>query len=662
MVRNPLQLFSGLKLKGNIYWVLTQRFLIAMLLFTLCRLGFYIFNLSYFPGMSLPKFLYILLGGIRFDLTALLYTNMLFIVLMCIPLPVRFNDTYQSVVKWIFYVTNGLVLAANVSDFIYFKFTLRRTTADIFQQFENETNLGGLFFRFLIDYWYAVIFWIALVVLMVWLYNRTRVAGPMVKNRLAFYGSGILAFPLIAFLVVGGIRGNFLHSTRPITLSDAGKYVKDPGDVSLVLNTPFAMYRTLGKTRIKRVHYYDTPQALETAFSPVHHRPDTGKLKKLNVVVIVLESFSKEFFGFYNRGKDNGTYTGYTPFLDSLITHSKTFEYSFANGRKSIDALPSIVASLPSMGLPYVLSPYSGNRINSLGNLLKQEGYRTAFFHGAPNGSMGFEAFMNIAGIDEYYGMDEYDNDADYDGWWGIWDEKFLNFTAKTQRDFEEPFLSVFFSVSSHHPFSIPREYEGVFKGGKEPILRCIQYTDHALKKYFQEVSTYPWYANTLFVITADHTSSNVLFDESRTAKGLFSVPIIFYRPDHSLRGVDTEIIQQADIMPTVLGYLGYEKDFLAFGRDVLNNEKTPCAWNYKDDVFQFYEGDYLLQFDGKRSVALYNFKTDLMLKHNLVKIPGNKAQVMHMETRIKAIIQQYNNRMVSNNLTLQPTAMTFSH
>lgn len=653
--------FKGLSLRDNVYWVLFLRFGIALLLFTVCRIGFYLFNMSYFPNMTPGNFLVILLGGIRFDLTALLYTNMLFIILMIIPFPVRFNAVYQTVVKWIFFVFNGIALAMNVADFIYFKFTLRRTTGDIFQQFENETNMSGLFFRFIFDYWYATIFWGALIAAMVWLYNRTRLQGPMLKNKVYYYVTGTIAIPAIAFLIVGGIRGDFLHSTRPITLSDAGKYVKDPGEVSLVLNTPFALYRTLGKTKIKRVDYFSSSEALNKEFSPIHHGVDTGSMKKLNVVVIVLESFSKEFFGCFNAAKENGTYTGYTPFLDSLVQHSKTFQYSFANGRKSIEALPSIVASIPSMGTPYVLSPFSGNRINSLGNLLKSEGYQTAFFHGAPNGSMGFEGFMNIAGVDGYYGMTEYNNDADYDNWWGIWDEKFLSFTADTQEKFREPFLSVFFSVSSHHPFLIPAEYESVFKGGKEPILRCIQYTDHAIKKYFEKISKQAWYPNTLFVITADHTSSNVLFDDSRTAKGLFSIPLIFFRPDNSLKGLDTSIVQQADIMPSVLGYLGYRKDYLAFGRDVFHDQQTPCAWNYKDDVFQFYRGDYLLQFDGKRSVALYNFKTDTELSNNLIKDKELTEEKQSMEQHIKAVIQQYNNRMVENNLTLPSSAVTVS-
>ena len=283
----------------------------------------------------------------------------------------------------------------------------------------------------------------------------------------------------------------------------------------------------MGKTKVQKANYFDEP-VLESVYSPVHIPSDTSGFRRQNVVVIILESFSREFFASLNKDMGEG-YKGYTPFLDSLIQHSKGFVNGFANGRKSIDGLPSVIASIPSLGVPYFLSPYSGNKINSLASVLGNEGYHTSFFHGAPNGSMGFNAFMNLAGVDHYYGMDEYGNDEDFDGLWGIWDEPFLQFYADRLNTFPQPFFSSFFSVSSHHPFKIPQKYEGILKGGPLPIHQCIEYTDHSLKLFFQRISKMPWYKNTLFVITADHTSSNILLPEYRTGWGFYSVPIIFF-------------------------------------------------------------------------------------------------------------------------------------
>ena len=642
-------LLGRLRLSGNIYWALLLRLLLAMFLLTLCRIGFYLFNMSFFPDMTVTNFLWLLWGGLQFDLTAMLYVNALYILLMIIPFDFRFRYGYQEVLRYVYFITNGLALAANVVDFIYYKFTLRRTSADVFRQFENEKNIGGLFFQFLIDYWYAVLFWILLVALMVRIYNRIKIWGPQMKSRTMYYTSGFFALPLITFFIIAGIRGGFRHSTRPITLSNAGEFVTDPRDISIVLNTPFSLIRTVGKTRVQRAHYFDDARA-ESIYSPVHTPRDTATLRKDNVVVIILESFSREFSGVLNKDKGE-QYKGYMPFLDSLMQHSKNFVNAFSNGRKSIDGLPSVMSSIPSLGVPYFLSPYSANKINSIASLLEPEGYHSSFFHGAPNGSMGFNAFMNIAGVNEYYGMDEYDNGDDFDGLWGIWDEPFLQFYAKKLNTFPQPFASTFFSVSSHHPFKIPEGYEGKFQGGPLPIHRCIQYTDYALRRFFETASKMPWYENTLFVITADHTSSNILFPEYRTGWGFYSVPLFFFKPDNSLADTETDIAQQTDILPGVLGYLHYSKPYVAFGRDVFREKSTPLAFNYKDNIYQLFQDDLLLVFDGSRTLGLYDFKKDKLQQENLMDTLPDRVQ--EMETTIKAVIQQYNNRMIEDRLTM---------
>jgi phosphoglycerol transferase MdoB-like AlkP superfamily enzyme len=640
--------FKGFQLKGNVYWALVLRLLLAMFLFMLCRIGFFLYNISYFPETTTFNFLRIMWGGLQFDLAAVLYINVILLVLSVLPVDLRFRQGYQSLIKFFYYSLNGIALAANVMDFIYYRFTLRRTTADIVDQFENEDNLVSLFFQFFIDYWYAVAFWALLMWLMVKLYNKIQVHGPLLQHRITYYVSGILTIPLVITLFIGAVRGGFRHSTRPITLSNAGEYVEHPNEVSLVLNTPFAIFRTLGKTKIQKINYFKDEAELTATYNPVFVPHDTTAFKPSNVVVIILESFSKEFFGVFNKDKEG--YQGYTPFLDSLAQHSKTFQYSFANGRKSIDGLPSVMASIPSLGVPYVLTPFAANKINSLGSLLRGKGYHTSFFHGAPNGSMGFQAFTNLAGFEHYYGKTEYGNDDDFDNMWGIWDDKFLGFYADKLNEFQQPFMSSFFSVSSHHPFKVPEAFEGKFKGGEQPILKCIEYTDYGLRQFFKRISTMPWYANTLFVITADHVSSNVIFPESHTTWGSYSVPILFFKPDNSLKSFDTGLSQQIDIMPSVLGYLHYDKPYVAFGRNVFDEEATPFAFNYSDNVYNLYKDNYLLMFDGKRTIHLYDFKQDKLLKDDLKD--QQVERVKELEVFLKAIIQQYNNRMVEDKLT----------
>ncbi len=649
MIRN---FFSAIKWKGNIYVALVLSLLLILALYTVGRVGFYFFNISFFPGMTWSRMTIILLGGLRFDLSATLYSNSLFILLMIIPLAVRFKQTYQKLLYWIFIIVNSIAFAVNTADFIYYRFTLRRTTVSVIDQFKNEENLGRLVFQFLFDYWYAVLFWVFMVAILVFVYRRIKFYGPQQSNPLAFYVTGVVAMLLSIYLFVGGARGGFRGSTRPITLSNAAAYVETPNEINLVLNTPFALMRTAKANVIKKVNYFSSEEKLSKVFSPLRVPADTTPFKPQNVVVIILESFSKEFIGIYNKDIEHGNYKGYTPFLDSLISVSQAYQYSLANGRKSIDAMPSVISSIPSIEVPYVLSHFSGNKVNSLASLLKEKGYYTAFFHGAPNGSMGFDAFANLSGFDNYFGKTEYNNDNEFDGYWGIWDEPFLQFFAKKMDSFKQPFYTTLFTVSSHHPYNLPDGYESKFKGGPKLVHRTIQYTDFALKRFFKSASAMPWFNNTLFVITADHASAEIQLPEYNSASGYFSIPIFFYHPGVNGGGLRQEIVQQIDIMPSVLGYLHYDRPYIAFGRDVFHDSVKPFAFNYLNNTYQMFRGDYLLQFDGSKAVALYQFKRDRTLKNNLVNQLSDTTQ--SMEISLKAFIQQYNNRMVDNNMTIE--------
>ncbi|HZY81337.1 MAG TPA: sulfatase-like hydrolase/transferase [Cyclobacteriaceae bacterium] len=643
------------KLRQNIYVALASYLLLAMILYSLCRIIFYFFNTSFFPDMTFSRWATIMKGGLRFDLTAVLYSNSLLLLLMILPLKIRFQPWYKTTIKWVFVVINSLFLATNIADSIYYQFTLRRTTLSVLSQFENEQNGFALFFQFMLDYWYALLTWIVVVIALWFGQKKIKWDGPQVANNITFYVAGVLAMPIIIYLFIGGARGGFAHSTRPITLSNAAEYATIPKDVNLVLNTPFALMRTARANVIQKSTYFADEASLSAVFNPVIE-PDTIPFNNNNVVVIILESFSKEFVGAYNKTLPIQNYQGYTPFLDSLISVGSYFQYSLANGRKSIDAMPSVICSIPSIEVPYVLSHFSGNKVNSLASLLKDKGYQTAFFHGAPNGSMGFQAFANLCGFDKYYGKDEYESepeggtDDDYDGIWGIWDRQFFQYFDKKLSTFKQPFYATIFSVSSHHPYNLPEDAKAKFKGGDRDIYRTIEYTDDALKQFFAYASRQSWFENTLFVITADHASAEIKYPEYNTTWGYFSIPVFFYHPKWEPRA-SNEIIQQVDIMPTILGALNYDKPYVAFGRDVFS-DKTPFAFNYIDNLYQLFRGSYVLRFDGQRSVELYDFKKDIYLKENLVNTLPDTVQ--SMETVLKAYIQQYNNRMVDDNLTME--------
>ncbi|NLX74159.1 MAG: LTA synthase family protein, partial [Bacteroidales bacterium] len=592
----------------NEYLVLSYRLVVVMLAFTICRIGFYLFNVDFFPNVDGDGFIEILRGGLMFDLCAVLYLNLLYMLLFLIPFHFKFSKWYQVVLKSIYMLTNGVGLAANVSDFIYYRFTLKRTTWSVFEVFKNEENMGTLWFRFLIDYWPALLFWIAMMVLLYFLYGRVAPKPFPIRSKLLYAVCSLVFLALFSGFTVGGIRGGFRHSTRPINMSHAGKFVDAPEEMAIVLNTPFCMIRTIGKTSFEPLHYFPEDK-IEEVYTPEYNlsAPDST-FKKMNVVVIILESFNREHSGFLNPQLDNGNYKGYTPFLDSLMQESLTFVNAFANGRKSIDAMPSILASFPALLQPYVTSQYSSNKISGIPGLLAEKGYHTSFFHGAPNGSMGFDAVARLLGFEHYLGMDEFGDNSQYDGYWGIWDEPFFQFFAETLGSFPQPFMSTLFSVTSHHPFQVPEQYEGVFPKGNLPLHQCVGYTDMALKRFFERVSKESWYENTIFVITADHSVPSH-FDEYKTNVNGFAIPIVFHAPSLGLKGLDSKLAQQVDIFPTIMHLLGYEGSFISFGSSLIDEgfDDKRFVLNYVNETFQFVMNGWALYFDGKRLIAFYD-------------------------------------------------------
>ncbi len=399
-------------------------------------------------------------GGLLFDISAVVYINILLILLHIIPFEIRYNNLYQKGLKYIFLITNGIALAANCADFVYYKFVFKRATSDVFATFENESKLGKMFFRFIFDYWPATIFCLLILFLMFFLYNKVRVKKPEPSGKISYYILNVLMIPLVVALVIGGARGGYKHSTRPITISNAARFVDNPRDVAIVLNTPFSLFRTYGKKVLVRYKFYDN-ERLKELYNPLYIPSLNKPFIHDNIVIIILESFAREYIGAFNKDLEGGTYKGYTPFIDSLISVSLTFNVSVANGKKSIDAMPSILASVPSLETPYIISHYANNRVDGLPALLKKKGYYSAFFHGAPNGSMGFDSFAKMAGFDDYFGLDQYPDKNDFDGMWGVWDEPFFKFFESKLNSFQQPFMASIFSVSSHHPFKVPEKYTG---------------------------------------------------------------------------------------------------------------------------------------------------------------------------------------------------------
>lgn len=616
---------------------LLLRLLVVTALFLLCRVLFYAFNHTYFSDVGFGELVFILFYGIKFDLPAILIINFPFVVLSLLPFRFRESGSYKRILKILFLTTNSVALVANCIDLVYFPFTLKRMTADIFSFISTGDDFTRLLPLFIVDYWFLLPIFLIMLWLMVRYYRKAEATAPSTPNYLLRHGI-IMVIALAFFTLV--YRGGF--QLKPISVISAGQYV-DARNIPLLISTPFSIIKTFEQEGIQETNYYSEEQ-LRALYSPVC-KGDTGVFRKLNVVFIIMESFSKEYVGSLNNTK------GYTPFLDSLIRQGLVFTNAFANGKRSMEGIPACLAGIPGLGNePYITSNYGSNTIRPTAVLLKEEGYSTSFYHGATNGSMGFDNFTRLAGFDQYFGRTEYGNEKDFDGHWGIWDEEFFRYFAGNLNKSRQPFFSVFFSLTSHHPYPVPDKYSSVFPQGELPIQKSISYSDHALREFFKIASAAPWFSNTLFVITADHTGEAYLPYYSTNA-GAYRVPLLFYLPNGELKGTCKQVVQHIDIGPSILDLLNYNKDHFAFGKSVLDSLRPRYAYSFTGNTFQLLSDKYLLQFDGEKTKALYEHPTDSLLKHNIAS--DQPRVVEDLESKLKAFLQTYHHSLIHNKMTL---------
>ena len=644
--------------------------LLVMVVYTLTRVFCYLVNPGMFPGVGWQHLLEMLWGGVRFDLTAVLYLSSLYLVGMLLPLPerIRTGKKYQRTMRWLLWVPNSIGMILNTADIVYMPFSDRRTTCTFFREFSHDGNIAQILGHGILEYWYVSLFGLVVVGLFIWLTRREyQLAKPKKSKwqRSWYYLRETLIMVASIYLIVIGIRGGFGRYTRPITLSNALQYTDTPRESALVLNTPFSLMKSLETETYEDPQYYSEEELAEH-MNPVHkaeHRA-VSEERTDNVVVLILESFSKEYIGYYNHDLDNGTYQGYTPFLDSLLAQSVSYRYSYASGRKSIDAMPSVLSSIPMLIEPYIVTPYATNAVSSLAERLRMKGYTSAFYHGAPNGSMGFQAYARSAGFAHYCGKTEYERWADnqtdrayrdaFDGTWAIWDEEFLQYYARTMSEMQEPFMTAVFTASSHHPFRVPKRYEGLFPEGTQPIHAPIAYSDYALRRFFETAKKQPWYQHTLFVLTADHTNQPT-HERYTNARGLYEVPIAFYHPGWKKGELREQgAVSQTDILPSVLAYLGYDRPYFGFGENALTKEKEhPYAVCYNAPVYQILSDSLLVQWNGEQVHAVYDYRQDPLLHRNIAdSIPPGR--IAPMVDYLKAYIQQYIHRMTTDQLTAE--------
>lgn len=665
------------------------------------RLIWFIGNVYWLQPLGIGEYIKVFLVGFYFDAPVVAYCFLpVWIWWSLAPTTITIkNYLFRGIATVLIFTT----VLLNAIDAGYSNVTSKRSGKELLDVLADPANNVS---NYIIDYWWGVI----LILVFGWVIWRffpvPKEFGPWISStqsskrktihrtqselspknlntctKTVIYTWSWIVFRfffvsvIILFLGRGGTR------LRPLRASDAAEFVV-PEISPLLVSTPFSMISSFQSAGLTEVQWLDTNieiwhlrgnataigEFIKNDFSSKKNDV-TGKASAIasinstsrnstrsNVVLIVVESLARDYTGFLNGAP-------YTPFLDKLAKNpdAVVFPFCFANGTKSIEMAPSIFAGMPNLMEDFfITSSYSTNRFTNVFGWMKSIKYTTQFFHGSNNGTMGFRSFFKGGGLQEYYGIDEYPNkEVDFDGHWGIFDEPYLQYVSKKLTLNQQPFFSSVFTLSSHHPYAIPESLKSKFPGSNLTVQKTIAYADYSLEKFFQSACKEPWFENTIFIITGDHTSHGTL-GYFYSPSGHYEVPFMIFAPGkgailHSnfTKEITQKSCSQLDILPTTLSFaLNVSNLSIGMGRSLLDSSYKGYSYHYDKGLYYIIQYPYVLIMNERgETMEFYQQRRNSNKKESLENSNNKEIQAKKMElvSQLKSAIQGYRRGLITN-------------
>ncbi len=558
------------------------------------------------------------LVGIWFDLITIALYFLPFITFYLIPIGDKLEKVRSYFLIFIFVTTSLLVFFFNAWDVAYFSYTNKRTSFNYLSYMLDNPETKSLTGDLLMEFWWLILIYFSTCVFIFWSCIKLK----MPCSNFKFISNWVRLIVGVFLTVIVG-RGGF--QLKPINILESTNYCTLENSPA-VLNSAFTILKTFNHVGLEKKKYFSEEEA-NRIFNPIQQaNPQYLLPGRPNVVFILFESFGTMYCG-------PASPESYTPFLDSILNKSMYFDYGIANARTSMDALPTVVSSIPTwMNESFILSSYSSNQFQGFPSILKQDGYESAFFHGAANGSMRFEAYASAVGFNHYFGLSQYNNDSHFDGNWGIEDHHFMSWSVDRMSQFKKPFFSMIFTLSSHHPFTVPKDYKNKVRKGPDPLCKTIHYVDFAFKSFWEKAQKQEWFENTLFIFCADHVGPTNRPDRT-SLEWTHRIPIAFYHPSGKLPKIKKGTpFEQIDILPTSLDLLNQKTSFFAMGSSFFRKNRFPKLG---------YSNENLISFEKGKGPLLWNDKRSIRFK----KSEPSKIRM------VKAIYQQYTRALVENRM-----------
>lgn len=634
--------------------------------FMLTRVLFYLLHGDLAVRMSTSKVLYSFLVGMRFDTSTAALLLLPWIPLMHLPFTDKGGKTLRRILMPGLILVGAAASLIAISDCLYYAHSAKRFSYEPLLLFQ----IGGKLMEFTFgEHPILVPFLITCVLVywgFIWHWARRKFipagrSAPYARLRIVLWGVLLLGFSVIG--IRGGLQSSVLgignayfsddivinHASLNPVYTFVQSFSDDHADLELI--TPQKALTAVRSAVVEpEEKFIDERFPLARKFSGGH------ATSSQNVVLVIAESLTAEFMGAY------GDPQGATPNLDQVASQGVLFERFFSSGSRSSHGVFATLFSVPAQtGSPVMHTTLILNNFRSLAQILKDSGYETIFIYG------GIYEFTNAYGVLKNSGFEKIIADPLPSDppvkprAWGYDDEyMFDRLHHELARPGDKPRFAVLFTQNLHG-HEAPEDLLQKAGGVKVPretrhhsYYNLIYYTDWCFGQFFAKAKQQPYFNNTVFAITADHTRHiNPNLYEN------YHIPFIVYAPGLLNPARYATVGSQLDILPTILGVLNLETEHASFGRDLIqvaSRRESGFAYLMLGDTIGWVEGPWILQdFLDKSSPKLYDYVANPALTQNHAARHSNLALEMRNKARS---FMQVSRRLLDEN-RIFPLAFT---
>ena len=605
----------------------------SALIFGLFRLTLYFFQYQDVVNdqtVTTRDILSAFIWGLRYDL---LITG--FVVILPFILLIIYDFTRITVLKkiafWWVFIVMGLAFMLTAANVVYYHKFYQIVTVKALEWFDRPAIVFGMIFEEP-RYWFMFVpFFIILYIfyrkLKKW-FNKYHAGKQSVKNK-------ALQFLMLLILIFISIRGRVVHA--PLRLEDAftlpNNFLNE-----LKLNPVFVFeksYEIYMKDRLHPIKLMPEAEAVKFVQNslhvtqPVNENPISREVKfdtvpnRKNVVLVLMESMATWKMAYFGNTEKR------TPYLDSLFKQSIAFTNMYSNGIHTYAGIYGVNYAYPEIFDKHPLKGANIKIYNGLPQVLKENGYQTAFFipHNTDFDNLG--SFLPKNAYDNIYYERDYPKDS-IRTIWGVDDHFLFNFAIKKldkMASSGQNFLATILTISDHGPFYIPDYIKG-----ENDLIRATRFADWARADFMHKAAKKPWFKNTVFLFVADHGEGHQR--KYPIPLTYNHIPALFY-----CQGIEHQLIDkmsgQIDLFPTLMDILKLDYTNSTFGIDLFTDERPYIYFNH-DKIEALIDRTHLLLLNRHKTIGLYHYKDGDLTDYKEQEPEKRKA----METYLKAHLQ----------------------